>query len=364
MPTRFISCSLTWAVCLCLTGCGGFTFLDDTDRMLLDPVQAQELGFTVTWSTDISVPRDRVIVHVAQVGDKIITVEGRTNLVTAISIRDGSTLWQRQVANPGDELFEPFGGNEVVLINSEWRLYHLSPDTGEIQSVSNLSQAVGSAPVLVDNMAIYGGSAGRIFAHDVNAGRAIWSHDMSAGIVARPAARGASVFVGDVRGSYVMIAVDGGELQWYGRTFERISARPIITNLGVFVPSEDATFYALQRTSGRDRWKYRSTQSLTKSPIAERTSVYLPVPNVGLVALSAISGDKLWEIDSQATPVGTVDRGLLLNDRTRLTIVDPQTGVQLHQAPTLWLQRVILGPDNSLLLISPYGKIQRLDPKL
>ena len=38
-------------------------------------------------------------------------------------------------------------------------------------------------------------------------------------------------------------------------------------------------------------------------------------------------------------------------------------GQTLRQVPTLWLQDVILTKNNALYLVSPYGKVQRIDLK-
>ena len=107
----------------------------------------------------------------------------------------------------------------------------------------------------------------------------------------------------------------------------------------------------------------RSTTALTRDPIIHRNAIYLPVKGIGLTAINPLRGKVLWEKDTQALPLGVTPRGLLLNDRTKLHMVDTQTGQTLRQVPTLWLQDVILTKNDSLYLISPYGKVQRIDLK-
>ena len=87
------------------------------------------------------------------------------------------------------------------------------------------------------------------------------------------------------------------------------------------------------------------------------------IKDIGLAAISPLRGKVLWEKDTQALPLGVTPRGLLLNDRTKLHMVDTQTGQTLREVPTLWLKDVILAKNDTLYLVSPYGKLQRIDLK-
>jgi outer membrane protein assembly factor BamB len=258
-----------------------------------------------------------------------------------------------------------FGDADRVFIHSEARMFELGPVDGEIASVSTLEEAISAPPAvsLQNDRAIFGGSRGLVFAHSLTAGRTSWKYRTNAGITTPPIIDGNSVLVCNTAGLYLLLTVDEREVQWSNRTFDAISAKPILTNLGVFIPCEDNNLYARQRINGLERWTFRSTQALTRDPLLHRTTIYLPVPDRGLVALNAITGKMIWEEPTQALPVTVTGRGLLLNDRTKLMVVDADRGGLVAEAPTLWMQDVVQGPNGSLILVSPYGKLERIDPR-
>lgn len=370
MPqAKCLSLALTVLAVFFVVGCSGQQAREErAKRLILEPAEADKLGYSSTWSLDLGLPDLARLQETAVIGDVIVVTEKRNNLVTAISARDGSVLWRREVGTKLERLLKPFGDiggdDDYFFVPSEYRLFKVKKTDGSIAGVSILEQAIVASPVVVPGRAIFGGSNGKVFSHSLIAGRSSWNYQLaSGGIVAPPVVFGNTVLVTSVGGVYIALTVDRGEVQWAGRTFDRISATSILTNQGVWIPSEDGTLYAVQRLDGRDRWKYRATKPLTRDPIIHRNAIYLPIKDVGLVALSPLRGNVLWEKESQALPIGVTPRGLLLNDRTKLYTVDTQTGQTLRQVPTLWLQDVILADNDAVYLVSPYGKLQRIDLK-
>ncbi len=358
------ACLVPLAALALLVGCTSQQVTEENlRRPILDGDQAWDLGYSTVWTTDLNLPVRGRIAFASQVNNQIIIVEKGNNLVTALSADDGSIAWRREIGNKLERLFKPFGdgGDEHVYINSDYRLFRISPADGRVTGVSQLQEAVITWPTVAGGKAIFGGTNGLVFGHDLTAGRSTWSYRLSAGVVAPPVAAGNNVLVTSSSGVYAMLSVDRGELQWIRRTFARISALSIMTNQGVWIPSEDATLYAAQRIDGRDRWKYPATKGLTRDPLLHRNTIFLSVPDRGLVAINALRGQEIWEQpELEALPEAVTPHGLLLNDHTKLIFADTVTGRILKEAPTLWVQDVITGPNDSLFLVSPYGKIQRI----
>lgn len=332
--------------------------------VLLEAENAYRLGYTPRWSANLGLnPRDDSVAHAAVLGDLLVCVERPSNMVSAVSVRDGTIRWQTLAAGRTEQIFQPVRRDDTILINSETMMYTFSAENGHLIGDSKLESAVLDGPALVNDLAIFGGLSGRLFAHSAVTGYSKWAYQMTGGIVVRPIASGYNVFVADSNGVYALLQSDAGDVIWKGRAFGRISALPAISGHGVYIASEDQTLYALNRNTGADRWKYRSAVPLRNSPVLIDNTVFLNDPSVGLVALDAATGAQRWRLDIPATPIVIDNKKLLLHHDTRLLLVDPDSGKTIVQVSTRPLKSILTGPDQSLLLISESGNLMRLDPQ-
>ena len=334
----------------------------DADRPVIESAMAHRIGYNPPrWSRDLALgPKDRVV-HATLLGDVIVCIERPSNMVSAVSVRDGGLVWQKHPAKPTLRLFEPVRLKDEILINSETHIYYLAANDGRLVGMGALEATVADRPVLVDRFAIFGGLNGRVFAHSTATNRSAWSQQMSAGVTARPVTAGLDVFVTDSKGVYGMFeSIEGGN-KWKGQTYGQISATPAVSSDRVFVACEDQAMYALDRISGREAWRYRAGKPLKAAPIVIGNVVFLPDPDKGLVALDAATGEPLWTNDTTGSPVKTFKGRLLLNDGSSLIAVDPESGKTVVQVPVKPLRTVLLGPADSLILVSEKGQLTRLD---
>ncbi len=329
---------------------------------LIDPLVAKKLGYAPRWATDLGVPAGQTLSHVEVLGDVVVCVESPSNMVTAVSMRDGGMLWRQIVGKPADELFTPVRTGDSVLINSEQVLYVLAIDTGKLSEISELKTLVHHAPAVVEGLAVFGGMNHRAFAHDARAGYTKWEYQLTERVFARPTAFGENVFVADGNGVYAMFVARTGRLLWKGRTFAKVSAQPAISHMGVFLAGEDHSLYALHGATGRDRWIYHTTQPLTQSPKVFGNIVILPMGQRGLVALDARTGEETWRLPFVADPVMQFEETLLLLGDGRLLTMDIGTGNVLMEVPVASVKKVLLGPEKQLILLSPGGRLLLLDP--
>lgn len=345
-----------------LPACGTTATVEEP-AALIEPLDAKTLGYRVRWISATDVPDNARITHSKVMGDVLITIEYPSNIVTAVSVRDGSLLWRRMVADRLDRVYEPVRYEDSLVISSQNRVYLVNIHTGELNGLQNLDVVAASAPAQYDNYLLFGGVNGRVFAHDLETGYSRWEYQMASEVIAKPLLiAGQYVFAADTRGVYAMLHVRDGSLIWKGNAFDRISADPAENRLGVLVASEDYTLYALDRNSGQDRWKYRASGPLTDSPWAFENQVYLPVKTGGLVALDALRGEQQWKLDEYAEPVQQ-SRGVLTLKRPRsIWFVEAATGEVLRQAPTSPLRALMPGPDDSMILLGYDGRVIRLDP--
>lgn len=332
---------------------------------LIEPGPAAELGYRISWSRDLNLPRGQRVDSATVAGDLLITVESPENIITARSIRDGAIKWSLQLGNQLEDFFPPNRDGDKIYINSQTRMYTLRANSGEVTSRANLDVAVNAAPTYDPNtrLAIFGGANGLIFAHSVENNFARWRYKLPGQISHTPVRTDLDVFAVDGAGNYVMLETSSGNIQWRNRTLGPVVAAPALQGNEVIIASRDRKLYALNRTSGQDTWVYLGAERpLTGAPVALGRLIVLPLPpDGGIVALRAIDGEELWRSELNAEPVVERNRDLLLFTPRALHLLDLEDGEVRINAPTLTLQDVIPGPNNSLILLSPDGRLLRLN---
>jgi outer membrane protein assembly factor BamB len=364
MKTTTLVRSLLILMLLTATGCGDWSRRSSQSGLLIEPADAARLGYAVTWSTGLDVPRRNDLSSATVLGDTLFTVETPGNLVTAVSIRDGEVLWRRVIGQPTENIYPPIRDEEKVHFNNDTTFFTVSLKNGGLIATSALSHVVETGPVMIGRYAIFGSADGTVFAHDIDAGYAKWSYQLSAGIVVSPAESQQNVFAVDRKGVYASLAADTGELVFRGRTFGPVTAPPASTRNGLYIPSHDQSLYAINRVTGGDKWVYRTSKKLTDSPAALGQSVFLPLPETGMVALKDADGSESWKTDLKAQAVGISGSKVLLQYPGGMRWVDEDSGRVLSDAPTMPLQFVIpVQDEGGLLIVSPGGRIHRLVPK-
>ncbi len=355
--------SLLVLMLLTAVGCGDWSRRESRSGLLIEPADAARLGYVVNWSTPLNVPKRAELTSVTLLGDILFTVESPGNLVSAISVRDGDVLWRSVIGEPTEQVYPPVSDEERVYFNNDTTLFTLGIFHGDLIATANLASVVETGPVLNGRYAIFGGVDGKVFAHDLDAGYAKWSYQMTSGIVVPPAESQQNIVVADSKGIYAIIQANDGDLLFRGKTFGPITAPLASSNSGIYIPSHDQALYAVNRITGRDDWVYRTSTKLTLPPAMLGRSVFLPVPHQGLVALDVANGKERWTTEVQAQAVHTDNGKVLLHYAGGLRWVDERTGRVIEDVQTMPIQSVVPLPNNSLLVVSPGGRVHRLNPK-
>ncbi|MEM9414527.1 MAG: PQQ-binding-like beta-propeller repeat protein [Planctomycetota bacterium] len=332
---------------------------------LIEPGPAAELGYRISWSRDMDLRGRQHLSSVTVLGDLLITVERPENFITARSVRDGQLVWKVKIGSSLEHFYAPNRDGDRIFINSQTRMFTLRSNSGEVTSIATLDAAVNTAPVYDagSDLAIFGGANGMVFAHSVNNNFARWRYKLPGRVSTPPVRTDRDIFVIDTAGNYVMLDINTGTIQWRNRTLGSVVAAPAVQGNDVLIASRDRKLYALNRTSGADTWQYLGAeQPLTGTPIALGRLVILPLPpDNGIVAIDALEGVEKWRSDVNATPIVERDRDLLLHTDRSLLLLDLDEGETTVKAPTLELQTVIPGPNGSLILVSPEGRLLRIN---
>jgi len=329
---------------------------------LIEPGDALRLGYHLGPARDLAVPSGHAISHVAVLGDQLVIVESPSNLVTAISLGNGDTVWSRIIGSAAQDLYQPHSYAGSILINTESELFLLSAVNGHTQERQQLVVAVNQGPVVTDDLAIFGSTSGLVFAHNLRVGSDDWRYQMTGEIAATPVIYRNGVFVTDVHGKGAMLERTTGQHLWPARTFGRITAPVVIDRESVYIACEDQSLYSLRQLDGRDRWIHRTDYSLRSSPVRIADFVIQNVPHAGLKVLEAQTGKTVWTFAASAQVVGEIGNRLLLNTGRNLIFVDLATGKTRTSVPVFPLQTVIQLDDGRLVLVSVAGRLLWLEP--
>ncbi|BAM04459.1 hypothetical protein PSMK_23000 [Phycisphaera mikurensis NBRC 102666] len=327
----------------------------------LDPVALRKLGFVPRWISAARPLREGGLTQARVLGEAVLLVEGPDNVVTAADWGDGRQRWKKVIGLESEDLFAPVRREDSIYINSSGRVFELDVANGDLLKVDKLGRPVGAGGVLRNDLLIFGGVNGRLFAHSVTTSHTAWQYQMSGNISASPLLSDGNVFVADTVGTYGMFDADTGDLVWRNHTFGPVTAAPVLHRGDVLVPSEDRSLYALDRATGADSWIFRATRPLKVSPLSVGRDVYLPVPGGGLIGIDN-RGEIRWSITLDATPVLASDRGIYAVTEDGLVLLDPASGEVLAGTRTGAITATEATEDGSLLMVFADGRLLRLDP--
>ena len=324
-------------------------------------LELDKLGYRPGWSSQVVLTSGSQVVGAQVLGDLTIVVEHPANIVTAFDTANGAIKWKAQAGQAGEKIYGPYRYRNTILVNTDRQLWGFNANDGKTVMNGNLRSVVQTEPALADELAIFGGADGRVFAIDVTSAQIAWEYKMVTALKAKPLTVSNGVFVADAAGVYAMLDADSGDLLWRGRTFGEIVANPGTDRLRVYVPSTDQSLYALDRTSGRDRWApFRASVPLTESPLVMDREIFLPLPGVGMVALQNGTGRELWRSDLKALPLAMVGRDLLVRDDQQMYLLSPADGKVITAADAPGLVMLLVAPNSRLVAINKDGRVTQM----
>lgn len=343
-------------------GCQGTPLESDSGSgHLIEPGHAMDLGYRLGFAVDLDVSPAHKIDHIVHFDGVLVIVESPANLITAVSLHDGTILWMKKLPSI-QQLFRPQRFADQLLINSAMHLYRIRLSDGKIEQRQPLPASVSHGPAIYGDVAIFGSNNGVVYAYDVSRAAILWRKKMTARIAATPIVANNQVFVTDANGLCRMFSATSGEYLWQARTFGPIWARPALDRSNVFVTCDDTWIYAFSRNEfGITNWRYPAGRPLRQAPVVIGDLVFVNIADKGLHAIETSDGTLRWRLTSEARPVTRIGDRVLIDNTHELLLVDARYGESLKVTPTETLQAALPLDNDHLLLVSPRGRILRLD---
>ena len=331
----------------------------------VEPGYAQRFGYSLRWVHTLRIGQGQSLDKVKVLDDLLVTVERPGNIITGISLSDAKLRFKTAVGGELERVFGVVGDENNLYVNTALRQYTLSRKDGELTYVSDLQHAVAAAPALVGQQAIFGAINGRVFSHDIVAGYTQWEYGLSTRIAVPPLQVDREVFAVDTGGHYAMLDIESGDLQWRNATFGPVTVPPVLDRAFVIVASEDQSLYSFNAATGQRRWRpYRSPEPFVLPPSVLGSSIYQIERGIGLTRLDSNTGDAEWTQRRVVNPLALMgDDRLVAHTNRSLVKLNVETGDIAQEVPTVPLDRVVPGPDGSLIVVAETGRMVRLDPR-
>lgn len=324
--------------------------------------EADKLGFVPNWYQNLELPRSQHVAEATRLGDLILIREQPRPMVTAVEVSNGQIRWRREIGEPDETFYAPVRLEDRVFFATPLRVRELSARTGEVTKRGKLSFFAQTPPLLIGKAMVFGGSDGRIFAYHVDRRLRVWKRALPQRLITPLVQQGNYFFVTDAAGHYAVYNGATANQLWRRQVFEEIRAKPAMDGDTVYVPTMGRTLYAVDRRSGRERWTFHAEQALDKPVYRVGRHLFLPLGKETLLALDHETGQERWRLDESALiPLTTVNEQVIFYGEDQLTLMQEQDGVAIADAQSDPLHTVLTGPNQSLLLVTPDGRLQRLN---
>jgi outer membrane protein assembly factor BamB len=256
--------------------------------------------FRVVWTRGVG----SLIEFPAVVSDGVAYIGNYRETIRAISMRDGTVAWRRDV--PGGKMASSLAvwGDDLVLHGMDGRVRLLRRSNGGVRWQLRIGSPIESSPVVAGDLDLFGTWDGRIVAVDLRRRRVRWRRHDGCKITSSAAVVGRTAYIGDYCGRVLALDVRTGALRWSRSVNGRVYGTPAVASGRVFVPSSNGDSLTAFSTSGRYLWRRSFGSYVYSSPAVWHGRVFVGDYAGGFYAFSAATGATLWRVGAGGSVSG------------------------------------------------------------
>ncbi len=325
------------------------------------------LGYRWDWAGSPVLSRGGVLEFVDAYHDRVVAQESGS-VISVLDPRSGALMWSADLPGRASRLVGNVRVDNSLYSTTETDLFEIDITTGNLLDRRALTNVVNTPPVIIDNLAIFGTSAGEVLAYNRSFGVDVWKYALNGPIQAKPLRIDDRdvAFVSQV-GDIVFLDVLTGRAKGRQRISGGLANDPITDGYRLFVASEDQSVYAFDAATSERLWRHRTSRPLRTQPVYWENVIYYSSAADGLVALNGDDGEPLWTLPElgNAWVVGLRDGLLLTWDGRTASTVDPEFGdvVASVELPGVRGMRTDQFVDGNLYVVAGAGKILRFSPR-
>ncbi|MBL0927640.1 MAG: PQQ-binding-like beta-propeller repeat protein [Phycisphaerales bacterium] len=332
------------------------------------PTAFEKLGYKLSWIGVPTMEAGSRIKFLDAFGD-IVAVHDTGNTVSVMEATTGANRWS---VDMGGSLAKYVGNarqGDVLIVASETDLSRLDVRTGELKARQRLAHLANTRPLIVDNVAVFGCTAGEILGHNMLNGFHLWSYRMEGTVRANPVLCGGAVAAVSEGGEIVFLDPATGTIPVRRQTiFGGIDNSPVTNDMALFIAARDQSVWAFSRSDGRQMWRVRTDTRLTAQPALDKDHLYVTVPGEGLVCFEAPTGKRLWNSPKAAGTVVGVRAGRLLAwdaPSGSAMLIDPAKGDLIDTQRLEGVARLLIDgfTDGSLYVALDNGEVRKYIPE-
>ena len=286
-------------------------------------------------------------------------------------------LWEKNVSKLGLSAGAEAADGIVVVGNKKGQLFALDQATGEQKWTAQLSGALISPSLILNNRVITVSNDGTVFAHSTTDGQQLWAYTLPnvqfslRGNASPVAVDDRAIVVASANAYvYVIDSLTGAPLMQRrvaiseGRSdikkLNDIDGDPVVVGQFLVTTSYQGQVTALNLANQQVVWSEDS--SSTKRPEVAGNGVFVASTDGKLTAYEITSGQKLWENDQLlnrklSNPV-MLGNNLVVGDLDGyLHIVDPSSGQLIGRSKTSGEVRSLRVIDNQLYVATQKGAV-------
>lgn len=369
--------ALLGAIALPLAGCSSTQTVDDNDPLetietpaaswSIDHESFRELGYRWDWSGFPPLQRNAELMHAQAHHDVVITL-GSGATLSVMDAKTGKIKWSKQVDRPITSFFEPVRFGQTLYVNSETNLYEINLKNGNTIDEDRLGAIVSTSPAIMDNIAIFGTTAGNLFGFQMDQDFKLWSYKFDGPIHTKAL---------ELDDEFVAAISDGGDI----RTIRAKSAESgavmriakgartdlLTDGVALFAASTDQSIYSFAIEDGFRYWRQRSSAPITVQPVLHDGVLYASMDDTGLAAMDAATGQINWNNDEiMGWPVALLEGSeLIVWTGYELVSMDSERGDILSRISLPYAAgvRTDMFEDGNLYIVTRDGRIAKFSPR-
>jgi outer membrane protein assembly factor BamB len=316
-------------------------FAQDRDLVWSSPVvppreALDRLNLKLAWTAQVQTESQRDGLASVQVAGRLLLVQTRSGLVTALEAETGQTRWRSRVGHPYRRPLPLAFNRKYVFVINGTSLFGLDRETGAQSWELNLPEGVSAPPVAGDFQVYVGFGSSRLSAYllpQADQAPAGSGTEMSQYL------RGE-----DLSESYpVGTLATQPVLAWTSLTRARLEWTPLLGQEDILCAAPEGEVVALEKFPIRTRratevFRYRLTDDpITVPPGQYEDMAYIGSRDSNVYAVSIGTGRVAWRFTAstpiQRQPIATEKDVYVVSDRLGLARVDRATGLPAWRLP-------------------------------
>jgi outer membrane protein assembly factor BamB len=317
--------------------------------------------FRVVWSRGLG----SLIEFPAVVSDGVAYIGNIHGTVRALSMRDGTVLWRRDVRRGKMAASPAVVGDDLVVHGMDGVVRVLDRRTGRLRWSRSFGSPIESSPLVRDRIDYFGAWNGNVYALDLRTRKLRWVYRGGHKITSSAALAAKTLYIGDYGGRLLALTPGSGRLRWSASVNGRIYGTPAVWAGRVFVPSSDGGSLTAFSTRGRYLWRVHTGSYVYSSPAVWGGNVFFGSYNGLLYSLSARSGRVRWAVPTggpisgaPAVVDGVAYAGSFAH---RIVGVDADSGRVLLRFPHG--EYVPVSGSGGRLLLHGYSRLYAVEPR-